>query len=73
MNDEVVTKSDVRGRRNVKSKTTKKHPTHYFDDEKNVKGGRRNHSRMTDTDYSIDVDEDDPYADDIQYMLRYVK
>ena len=50
MNDEVVTKSDVRGRRNIKSKTVKRHPTHYFDDEKEVKGGRRGHSRLVEND-----------------------
>ena len=72
MNDEVVTKADVRGRRNVKSKTTKKHPTHYFDDEKDIKGGRRGHGRMTNNEFSLDLDEDDPYANDIEFMLRYV-
>lgn len=72
MNDE-VTKSEVRGRRNIKSKTTKRHPTHYFDDEKDIKGGRRGHSKLTDDNYDVEIDEDDPYADHLQDWKRYLK
>lgn len=72
MNDE-VTKSEVRGRRNIRSKTVKRHPTHVFDDEKEVKGGRRGHSRFANSEYEVEIDEDDPYADHLQDWKRFLK
>ena len=49
---------------------------HLFDDESELhkKAGKRGHSKMRPVDeYEVEVYEDDPYAEDIQYMMRYIK
>lgn len=47
-----------------------------FDDEsdQHKKAGRKGHSKLRPiSEYEVDIDDNDPYAEDIQYMLRYVK
>ncbi len=76
MENEVLTKADVRGRRNLKTKTFKRSSSK-FDDEKDVKGGKRRHSTIHGAKvknkemlpglygitYHSDDYEDEPYGD----------
>ena len=66
MDESEVTKQDFRGKRNTNTKTVKR-KSHVFDDEKDVKGGRRGHSRHQEDfreDEIIDsLDEIDPSFD----------
>jgi hypothetical protein len=63
----------------AKPKRIRKTKTHYqrarYDDDveevhNRKQAGKRNHSRMTPTEFDLDVDEDDPYLD--QYV-RFLK
>jgi hypothetical protein len=61
---EDLTKSEVRGRRNNKTKTVKREH-HVFDDEKDLKGGRRGHAKLmpVEDDGLDDLEDFDPNID----------
>ena len=65
--DDVLTKSDVRGKRSNRGYTRKKFERHYFDDEANdhsrKAAGKRGHSRVHPVEEQLDDVIDDPYSD----------
>lgn len=68
MNDSnFLTKDEARGRRKTNNRTFHR-TSHQFDDEKDVKGGRRGHTtRHVEFSDETIYDEDDDYADLIDW------
>jgi hypothetical protein len=62
-----LTKDEIRGKRNPKNQTVKRHERHSYDDAKDVKGGQRGHSRHHDVIEYEEMYEDDPYSEFIDW------
>ena len=66
-NTDFLTKDEIRGKRNPQNRTQKRYEKHSYDDAKDVKGGHRGHGRHHEVVEDIDLYEDDPYADMIDW------
>jgi hypothetical protein len=77
MNDETLSKKDVRGSRNIRNKTVKKNQRQKFDDEQDINtrkaAGKRSHSMQYHDGYDeVNCEEgysDNPYSDFVDPRL----
>lgn len=58
MEADFLSKDEVRGKRSIKTKTLHRFSPHSYDDMKDVKSGKRGHSRHVETE-QVDIDVDD--------------